>query len=137
MKKVVSFIRINVNNEEYTQSQARGIAKYIKDNNYNLEKNIEVEVNIPDEEENIFKLLYLISKVDGTVDDKELYDLKESVYSVSQSLGINSYVNDDQLNNLSKKLNSIESLDDIRNEFEKTLKVLTENKYHEKGCTRN
>ncbi|MBT7622917.1 MAG: AAA family ATPase [Flavobacteriaceae bacterium] len=101
----------------------------------NYEKSNKRKVDKIDEAfiENIFKLLYLISKVDGTVDDKELYDLKESVYSVSQSLGINSYVNDDQLNNLSKKLNSIESLDDIRNEFEKTLKVLTENKYHEKG----
>lgn len=83
--------------------------------------------------ESIFRLLYLISKVDGKVDDKELYDLKESVYSVSQSLGINSIINDDQLNSLSKKLNSIKSLDDIRNEFEKTLKGITENKYYEKG----
>ncbi|MEA3352411.1 MAG: recombinase family protein [Campylobacterota bacterium] len=57
MDKVVSFIRINKNNEEYTDAQAVGIAKYIKDKNLTLEKNIEVEVNIPDEEENIFKIL--------------------------------------------------------------------------------
>jgi DNA invertase Pin-like site-specific DNA recombinase len=57
MDKVVSFIRINKNNEEYTDAQAVGIAKYIKQKNLTLEKNIEVEVNIPDEEENIFKKL--------------------------------------------------------------------------------
>ncbi len=57
MEKVVSFIRINVNNEEYTDAQAIGIAKYLKEKNLKLEKNIEVEVNIPDEEENIFKII--------------------------------------------------------------------------------
>ena len=57
MEKVVSFIRINVNNNEYTDAQAVGIAKYLKEKNLKLEKNIEVEVNIPDEENNIFKIL--------------------------------------------------------------------------------
>ena len=57
MKKVASFIRVNKNNEEYTNAQAIGIAKYLKENNLQLEKSIEVEVNIPTEEENIFKIL--------------------------------------------------------------------------------
>lgn len=57
MKKVVSFIRVNKNNDEYTDAQAYGIAKYLKENELQLDKNIEVEVNIPDEEENIFKIL--------------------------------------------------------------------------------
>lgn len=57
MKKVTSFIRVNTNNTEYTDAQAVGIAKYLKENNLQLEKNIEVEVNIPNEEENIFKIL--------------------------------------------------------------------------------
>jgi DNA invertase Pin-like site-specific DNA recombinase len=57
MEKVVSFIRINKNDEEYTEAQAIGIAKYIKEKKLNLEKNIEVEVNRPEEEENIFKIL--------------------------------------------------------------------------------
>ncbi len=57
MNKVVSFIRINKNDEEYTEAQAMGIAKYIKEKKLNLEKNIEVEVNRPEEEENIFKIL--------------------------------------------------------------------------------
>ena len=57
MKKVASFIRVNKNNEEYTNAQAIGIAKYLKENNLQLDKNIEVEVNIPNEEENITKIL--------------------------------------------------------------------------------
>jgi len=57
MKKVASFIRVNKNNEDYTNAQAIGIAKYLKENNLQLEKNIEVEVSIPNEEENIFKIL--------------------------------------------------------------------------------
>ncbi len=57
MDKVVSFIRVNKNNEEYTTSQAVGIAKYLKEKNLKLDKSIEVEVNIPNEESNIFKIL--------------------------------------------------------------------------------
>jgi len=53
MDKVVSFIRVNKNNDEYTDKQALEIAKYIKENNLTLDKNIEVEVNVPEDEENI------------------------------------------------------------------------------------
>jgi len=57
MDKVVSFIRVNKNNDEYTDAQALGIANYLKTNNLQLDKSIEVEVNIPNEEVNIFKIL--------------------------------------------------------------------------------
>ncbi len=57
MNKVVSFIRVNKNNDEYTDAQAIGIAQYIKKNNLTLEKNIEVEVSIPSEEKKILTLL--------------------------------------------------------------------------------
>jgi DNA invertase Pin-like site-specific DNA recombinase len=57
MKKVASFIRVNKNNEEYTNAQAIGIAKYLKENNLQLDKSIEVEVSVPNDEENIFKIL--------------------------------------------------------------------------------
>ena len=62
MEKVVSFIRVNVNNEEYTQNQAIGIAQYIKDKDLKLDKSIEVEVNIPDEEKNIYTILETCKK---------------------------------------------------------------------------
>jgi putative DNA-invertase from lambdoid prophage Rac len=57
MKKVVSFIRVNRNNDEYTDTQALAIAKYIKENDLTLDRNIEVEVNVPEDEENITKIL--------------------------------------------------------------------------------
>jgi len=57
MDKVASFIRVNKNNDEYTDKQALGIAQYIKSNNLTLDKNIEVEVNVPEDEDNVSKIL--------------------------------------------------------------------------------
>ena len=57
MDKVASFIRVNKNNDDYTDQQALGIAQYIKSNNLTLDKNIEVEVNIPEDEDNVSKIL--------------------------------------------------------------------------------
>jgi DNA invertase Pin-like site-specific DNA recombinase len=57
MKKIVSFIRVNSNNEEYTRTQVEGIKKYLIEEKLELHDNISIEVNIPNEEENILKLL--------------------------------------------------------------------------------
>ena len=57
MNKLISFIRINKNNEEYTQKQAIGIAKYVKEKNLTLHNNVEIEVNVPEDEHNIQSLL--------------------------------------------------------------------------------
>jgi len=57
MEKIISFIRINKNNEEYTQNQAIGIAKYLHQNNLQLNNNVEIEINIPEDEERIATLL--------------------------------------------------------------------------------
>jgi putative DNA-invertase from lambdoid prophage Rac len=57
MEKIISFIRINKNNEEYTQNQAIGIAKYLHQNNLQLHNNVEIEVNVPEDEEKITTLL--------------------------------------------------------------------------------
>jgi len=57
MEKLISFIRINKNNEEYTNNQALEIAKYVKENNLTLHKNVEIEVNVPEDEKNISILL--------------------------------------------------------------------------------
>jgi len=56
MNKVISFIRINKNDEQYTQEQAITIAKYVKKNNIKLTSNIELEVNVPSEEKNILNI---------------------------------------------------------------------------------
>lgn len=57
MEKLVSFIRINKNNEDYTQNQAIGIAQYLHKNNLKLHNNVEIEINIPEDEEKIMGLL--------------------------------------------------------------------------------
>ena len=57
MDKSISFIRINKNDEQYTQNQAHAIASYVKKNNINLHSNVELEVSIPIEEKNILELL--------------------------------------------------------------------------------
>jgi DNA invertase Pin-like site-specific DNA recombinase len=57
MDKLISFIRVNQNNEEYTQTQIKGIKEYLAKNKLELFTSIKVEVNIPDEEKNILVLL--------------------------------------------------------------------------------
>ncbi|MCK5293108.1 MAG: recombinase family protein [Arcobacteraceae bacterium] len=57
MEKLISFIRVNKNNEEYTNNQAIEIAKYIQKNKLTLHNNVEIEVSIPNEEKNITILL--------------------------------------------------------------------------------
>jgi len=57
MDKSISFIRINKNDEQYTQDQAHAIASYVKKNNIKLHSNVELEVSIPVEEKNILELL--------------------------------------------------------------------------------
>jgi DNA invertase Pin-like site-specific DNA recombinase len=57
MEKVVGFIRVNKNHDEYTQAQIDGINKYSSENNLIIDKTIQVEVNIPDEEKKIFEIL--------------------------------------------------------------------------------
>ena len=57
MVKSISFIRINKNDEQYTQEQAQTIANYVKKNNIKLDSNVELEVSIPKEEINILNLV--------------------------------------------------------------------------------
>ncbi len=57
MKKLMSFIRVNTNNLEYTQTQINGIKQYLIENNLELHDSVNVEVNIPNEEQNILELL--------------------------------------------------------------------------------
>lgn len=57
MNNLVSFIRVNKNNTTYTNNQIVGIEEYIKENNLTIDSKIEVEVNIPDEENHITNIL--------------------------------------------------------------------------------
>ncbi len=57
MKKLVSFIRVNTNNEAYTQLQIDGIREYLIKNSLELTDSIKVSISLPNEEENILALL--------------------------------------------------------------------------------
>lgn len=57
MKKVVSFVRINQYNKEYVENQKTLIKNYVEKHNIELNENIEIEVNLPIQEQNIINLL--------------------------------------------------------------------------------
>ncbi|MCK5110999.1 MAG: recombinase family protein [Arcobacteraceae bacterium] len=57
MKKLISFIRVNTNNDEYTQTQINGIKQYLIQNSLELHSSVKVEVNVPNEEQNMLVLL--------------------------------------------------------------------------------
>jgi len=57
MNKIISFIRVNKNDEVYTSSQAQIIADYVNKSDIKLHSNVELEVSIPNEEGNILELL--------------------------------------------------------------------------------
>lgn len=57
MSKVFAYIRINKNNETYTEAQKVSIDKFINKQNISIQKYIEIEINTPSEEKNILELL--------------------------------------------------------------------------------
>ena len=57
MSKIFSFLRVNNNNEAYTNEQIAGLESYIKKNNISVYKTVEIEINIPDDEKNILSFL--------------------------------------------------------------------------------
>jgi putative DNA-invertase from lambdoid prophage Rac len=57
MSKVFTYIRKNQNNEKYTQEQRNSIENYVKSNNIEVYKDIQIIINTPQEEKNILHLL--------------------------------------------------------------------------------
>ncbi len=57
MSKVFTYIRKNQNNEKYTQEQKNSIENYVKSNNIEVYKDIQIIINTPQEEKNILHLL--------------------------------------------------------------------------------
>jgi DNA invertase Pin-like site-specific DNA recombinase len=57
MSKIFSFLRVNNNNEQYTNNQKKGLETYIKKNNISIYQAIEIEINTPDNEKNILDFL--------------------------------------------------------------------------------
>lgn len=57
MSKVFIYIRNNENNQKYTLKQRESIGNYLQKNNITNFKNIEININTPNEEKNILELL--------------------------------------------------------------------------------
>ncbi|MDY0051780.1 MAG: recombinase family protein [Aliarcobacter sp.] len=57
MSRFFTYIRKNENNLKYTQEQKESIEKYVNEKNINIYKNIEINIDTPNEEKNILDLL--------------------------------------------------------------------------------
>ncbi|RXK14117.1 resolvase [Halarcobacter mediterraneus] len=57
MSNILSFVRVNNNNEIYTKKQIEGLENYIEKNNISISQNIEIEIDTPEEEKNILEFL--------------------------------------------------------------------------------
>jgi len=57
MSKVFTYVRINKNNEAYTLEQKEVLNNYVTKHNFEISKNIEIDISIPSEEKNILELL--------------------------------------------------------------------------------
>ncbi len=57
MSHVYSYVRVNKNNESYTQNQKVSISNYIDEHNISIYKEFEIEISSSHEEKNILELL--------------------------------------------------------------------------------
>lgn len=57
MSNVFTYVRINKNNEKYTQEQKDILNNYVLKHNFVVSKSFEIEINMPNEEKNILELL--------------------------------------------------------------------------------
>lgn len=62
MSKIVTFVRVNINNEEYTRAQNEIVLSYVKEHKQKIDSKIEIEINTPSEERNILNLLKSVGK---------------------------------------------------------------------------
>lgn len=57
MSKIFTYIRKNQNNEAYTEEQKNFIDSYVRNNNLEIYKNIEIVINRPSQEKNIIHFI--------------------------------------------------------------------------------
>lgn len=57
MSNIFSYVRVNKNNESYTQKQKASISKYIDQHNISIYKEFEIDISSSSEEKNILELL--------------------------------------------------------------------------------
>lgn len=57
MNKVFTYVRVNKNNDKYTNEQKTLITEYINKHNISVSKNFDIQINSSNEEKNILELL--------------------------------------------------------------------------------
>ena len=57
MSKIFSFLRVNNNNEDYTNEQKKALDSYINKNNLSIYQSIEIAIDTPVDEKNILDFL--------------------------------------------------------------------------------
>jgi len=57
MSNIFTYIRVNKNNDKYTQEQREVLNSYVQKHNIDIYKNIEIDISIPKDEKNILELL--------------------------------------------------------------------------------
>lgn len=94
MSKVITYVRVNKNNVEYTQKQKDEINGYIQENKIEVLRNFEVEINRPSEEKNILDLLKSCQKNSKII----VYDLNVFGRTIERILEIVKFLLENKIN---------------------------------------
>jgi DNA invertase Pin-like site-specific DNA recombinase len=94
MSKVITYVRVNKNNMEYTQKQKDEIERYIQENKIEILQNFEIEINQPSEEKNILKLLKSCQKNSKII----VYDLNVFGRTIERILEIIKFLLENNIN---------------------------------------
>lgn len=87
MDQVIAFIRSNQHNLSYTDSQIESIKSYLIDNKLELSKLVKAEVDIPNEEKNILKILKKDTK-DSTIVVSDINVFGRTIESILDIINI-------------------------------------------------
>lgn len=94
MSKIITYVRINKNYDEYTQIQKDEILKYVAQHNLKISKKIEIEINQPNEEKNILDLLKSCEKNSKII----VYDLNVFGRTIERILEIVKFLLENKIN---------------------------------------
>ncbi len=94
MSKIITYVRVNKNNLEYTQVQREEISKYVKEHSIDILQDFEIEINQPNEEKNILDLLKSCQKDSRII----VYDLNVFGRTVDRILEIVKFLLENKIN---------------------------------------
>lgn len=94
MSKIITYVRINKNYDEYTQAQKDEIFEYVEKHNLKISKKIEIEINQPNEEKNILDLLKSCEKNSKII----VYDLNVFGRTIERILEIIKFLLENKIN---------------------------------------